>query len=379
MRIVFTCGGTAGHINPAIAAAKLLLERRPSSEVLFIGADGGMETDLVPREGFRLETVRMASFSRKLTPKALVHNVKMLAMRRRSMRRAAALLRGFKPDAVVGTGGFASYPAVAAAQSMHIPTALHESNVKPGLTTTVLARRADLVMLGFADGARYYPQHTRTLYTGTPVRQDIIFKRQPDAKRELGIPQDKLLVVSFWGSLGSREMNKMTARFIELECREKPGFMHIHATGSFGWKWMPELVSSLGVELGKQKDVDMREYIYNMPTVLAAADLVICRGGASTLGEVIASATPAIIVPSPNVAENHQEFNARALERAGGAVVLLEKDVTGDVMYAEAKRLLGDDAVRKRMSEGLQSMAVLDSTERIYEAIKDLAEEKRSK
>jgi len=330
----------------------------------------------VPREGFRLETVRIGSFWRKLTPKAIIHNVKMISIRRKSLARAKTLLREFKPDAVIGTGGFASYPAVAAAQAMGIPTAIHESNVRPGLTTTVLAKKANLVMLGFADGAQHYPAGTNTLFTGTPVRADILYKRKADAKRELGLP-DIPLVVSFWGSLGSREMNKMTAEFIQLECAEKSEFSHIHSTGSFGWKWMPELVSSLGVDLAAQSRVDMREYIYNMPTVLAAADVVICRGGASTLSEIITSATPAIIVPSPNVAENHQEYNARALERAGGAVVLLEKEVTGKRLFDEVKKLLADRETTDKMSEGLRSMAVLDSTERIYEAIRGLAESKK--
>ena len=377
MRLIFTCGGTAGHINPALAAAKLILERRPDSEVLFIGAEGGMECDLVPREGFRLETIQMMSFSRKLTPKALLHNVKMLNLRRRSLRRAKDLLRQFRPDVVVGTGGFASYPAIAAAQSLGIPTALHESNVKPGLTTAVLAKKASVVMLGFADGAAHYPEGTHTVFTGTPVRSDVIYKRRGDAKRELGLEENLPLVVSFWGSLGSREMNKMTARFIQLECGSGEGahtFQHIHSTGSFGWKWMPDLVREQGVDLTAQPLVDMREYIYNMPTVLAAADVVISRAGASTLSEIIASATPAIIVPSPNVAENHQEFNARALERAGGAVVILEKDCSGDLLYREVLRILASQETMEQMSAGLQGMAVLDATERIYEVVRGLAE-----
>ena len=376
MRLIFTCGGTAGHINPAIATAKLILERRPESEIMFIGAEGGMECDLVPREGFKLETIKMMSFSRKLTPKALVHNAKMLHMRRRSLRPPRDLLREFRPDVVVGTGGFASYPAIAAAQSLGIPTALHESNVKPGLTTAVLAKKASVVMLGFADGAAHYPEGTHTVFTGTPVRSDVIYKRRSEAKGELGLQEDLPLVVSFWGSLGSREMNKMTARFIALETAGKGEhpFCHIHATGSFGWKWMPDLVREQGVDLTSEPLVDMREYIYNMPTVLAAADIVISRAGASTLSEIIASATPAIIVPSPNVAENHQEFNARALERAGGATVILEKDCSGDLLYSEVLRILASPETAERMSAGLREMAVLDATERIYETVRTLAE-----
>lgn len=376
MRVLLTCGGTAGHINPAIAVARMVLERRPGSEALFVGATGAMETQLVPREGFNIETVTIGSFARGFKPSAIKHNFKVARMRRTALKRAREIIEKFRPDVVVGTGGFASYPAVAAAQKMGIPTAIHESNVKPGLTTSVLAKKANKIMVGFAEAAAHYKNPERTVVTGTPVREEFIYTKREDARKRMGISPDEKLVVSYWGSLGAREMNKCIARVMKMECCDGGKFRHIHSTGSFGWKWMPDFVRELGVDIENHPAIDMREYIYDMPDATVAADLMVCRGGASTLGEIVAAAKPAIIIPSPNVAENHQEPNARALEDAGGAVVIVEKDCTPERLYATINELLEDRERLERMSDALRGRAVLDATERIYEVVRTLADEK---
>lgn len=370
MRIIFTCGGTGGHINPAIAVAKLIKARRPESEILFAGADGGMEVGLVAREGFPIETVRVTNFRRGLKPRDLRNNVNTVFGLAGAVRQAGAILRRFKPDLVIGTGGYASFPTVYAAVRFRIPTAIHESNAVPGLTTSLLAREATRVMVGFPGSESYYRHPERVVVTGTPVREAFIYTKKSEAIQRLGL-EGKPLVVSYWGSLGAREMNKMIAEFMALEAGE-PAFNHIHATGSFGWKWMPEYVGRLGVDLEKSPHIRLQEYIYNMPEVMAAADLVICRGGASTLSEVLASATPAIIVPSPNVSDNHQEKNARVLERAGGAVVLLEKDCSGEVLYETVLRLLKNPVELNAYADALKGQAILDSTEKIYRVILEI-------
>ena len=184
---------------------------------------------------------------------------------------------------------------------------------------------------------------------------------------------ERPLVVSYWGSLGAREMNKKIARFMALEARDGTPFQHIHATGSFGWKWMPDYVLEQGVELEQYPAIDMREYIYDMPTVMAAADLVICRAGASTIAETAAAGKPAIFVPSPNVTDNHQEKNARILEEHGAAVVLRETECDGERLYEAVKELLGDRERLSGMEKAVQSMAVPDSAEKIYGIILELA------
>ena len=367
MRVLFTCGGTGGHINPAVAVANTIKEKHPQAAILFAGATGGMECELVPREGYELKCVDISRFERSLSPKSIVHNIKTALTLGRAKKQAARIIKEFKPDVVVGTGGYASYPIIDMASKLGIPTAIHESNFAPGLTTRMLAPKANCIMVNYPECAKGYSEPEKVVVTGTPVREGFLFEKKSEAKKALGYGEEPL-VLSYWGSLGAREMNKKIAGFMALEAKDG-SFRHIHATGSFGWRWMPEFVKERGVELENTPFIEMKEYIYNMPALMAAADIIICRAGASTISEVCAAAVPAIIVPSPNVAENHQEKNARALEEQGAAVVLLEKDAEPEKMYSLVKDLLADSERRQSMSRALASMSVLDSAERIYNII----------
>ena len=371
MRIIFTCGGTGGHINPAIAVAKLCQERDPDCEILFMGAEDGMENKLVPREGFRLETLKISNYQRKLTPAGIWHNVTTLFHMAGSMQKAKRIIRDFSPDVIVGTGGYASFPALKMGAKLGIPTAVHESNAVPGLTTRMVAAGADRIMVPFEDYRDRYDRPDRVVVTGTPVRGDFLYTRQEDARRALGL-DEMPLIVSAWGSLGAREMNKKIARFLVREAADGQ-FRHVHATGSYGWRWMPDFVKEQGLDLTQHPQLDMREYIFNMPQLMAAADLVICRAGAATISEVCASGTPCIMVPSPNVTDNHQEKNARVLEKHGAAVVVREADCDGDSLYETAKALLDDPERLKAMRMAAKKLAVVDSTERIYAVIRELA------
>jgi UDP-N-acetylglucosamine--N-acetylmuramyl-(pentapeptide) pyrophosphoryl-undecaprenol N-acetylglucosamine transferase len=372
MNVIFTCGGTGGHISPAVAVANLLKERYPETKILFVGAQDGMETDLVPRAGFRLETVQIDNFQRKLTPAGIRHNVLALGHMWSSRKKADALIREFQPDVIVGTGGYASYPMLRQGAKRGIPTALHESNAVPGLTTRLVMEHMDRVMVSFEESRSSYPHPENVRVVGMPVNSEFLFGKREEARKKLGLDQ-RPLVVSYWGSLGAREMNKKIARFMALECQEGAPFQHIHATGSYGWRWMPEYVKDQGADLEAFPAIDMREYIYDMPTVMAAADLVICRAGAATIAEVAAAGKPAIFVPSPNVTDNHQEKNARILEARGGAVVLREGECDGDSLYRTAKELLGDRQRLEAMGRAVQEMAVPDSAQRILDIILELS------
>ena len=304
MNVIFTCGGTGGHINPAIAVARMLRERRPEAKILFVGAADGMERDLVPREGFQLETLKISNLQRRLTPAGVWHNLVTSCHIAGSLQKAKKIIRQFEPDVIVGTGGYASYPALREGIRLKVPTAIHESNAVPGLATKLVADKVDRIMVSFEESRNLYSRPERVVVTGTPVREDFLYQKKSEARKALGL-DDRPLVISYWGSLGAREMNKKIARFIQLECQQEP-FQHIHATGSFGWRWMPDLIRQMGIDLQKHPAVQLREYIYDMPMLMAAADLIICRAGASTISEVAASATPCIMVPSPNVTDNHQ-------------------------------------------------------------------------
>ena len=367
MRFLFACGGTGGHINPAIAVAKLIKEKRPDAEILFVGAAGGMEERLVPNAGFEIETVRVSSLSRKKSLSAIIKNLKTLKNVVLAEKEVAEIIKRFSPDAVIGTGGYACYPALRSATRLGIPTVVHESNAYPGLATRRLAKKVTRVLLNFEASVEHLPKSTSCAVVGNPIRGDILMYDREKARAELGI--SKPLLVSFWGSLGAREMNNHIAEFMRLEKEEQGDFCHIHACGKFGYEWMPELLSQKGVAADGTEDIWLREYIDDMPRVLAAADVVMCRGGAGTLSEISATGKPAIIVPSPNVTDNHQYKNALELKKIGGAIVFEEKDVTPRVLLDTAKELLADKKKRDEMSSSLIENAVLDASERIYSEI----------
>ena len=295
MRVLFTCGGTAGHVNPAVALAQMFQTRNSGCEVLFVGADGGMETRLVPKEGYPIETVTITNFRRSLSPASIGHNVRTLLNMNKSRKQANAILDRFQPDLVVGTGGYASFPVVKAAAKRGIPTAVHESNAVPGLTTKTLSKVVDVVMVGFEESRSHYDDPGRVVVTGTPVRTDFFRYTRKEARAELGLTDDRPLVLSVWGSLGAEVMNRQMAECIALECRDGAPFHHIHGAGR-DYETMRQGLSGRGLD---PKDFDLRQYIYDMPTVMAAADLVLCRAGASTLSELTATGKPASWCPPP--------------------------------------------------------------------------------
>ncbi|MBE6972429.1 MAG: undecaprenyldiphospho-muramoylpentapeptide beta-N-acetylglucosaminyltransferase [Ruminococcaceae bacterium] len=370
MNILFTCGGTAGHVNPAVALARMFQERHPDCKVLFVGADGGMETRLVPKEGYEIRTVTITNFHRSLKPKDIVHNLGTLVNMQRSRSQARHILDEFKPDLVVGTGGYASYPVVKQAAKRGIPTAVHESNAVPGLTTKTLSKVVDRVLVGFEASRAHYDDPDKVIVTGTPVRADFFRYTKAQARQQLGLTDDRPLLLSYWGSLGARVMNDQTVDFMELEQKAGTPFHHIHGAGR-DYQRVMEALDKRGVK-AREGDLQVREYIYDMPLVMAAADVVLCRAGASTISELTAIAKPSILVPSPNVTANHQEKNARVLEKQQGAVVLLEKDCTGAVLFDTVSGLLGDAKRREDMARALNAAAVPNASETIYQVLRDL-------
>ncbi|MCI8656617.1 MAG: UDP-N-acetylglucosamine--N-acetylmuramyl-(pentapeptide) pyrophosphoryl-undecaprenol N-acetylglucosamine transferase [Oscillospiraceae bacterium] len=372
MKIVFTCGGTAGHVNPALALAGLIKERKPDSEILFVGARRGIEKQLIESAGWPFRTVEISSFHRSLTPKELRHNLISLRNLLRSPGEARALLKEFPASLVVGTGGYASYPMIRAAASLGIPAAVHESNAIPGLTTRLLEKHADLIMVGFEECRKNYRHPDKVLVTGTPVRGDFFRLTRKQAKQKLGMDDGRPLIVSFWGSLGAREMNRQMAEFLALEARSGIPFHHVHGAGKVGCIHMAEYLKDADIDLDRAPGLEVREYIQDMGVMMRAADLVICRAGASTISELTALGVPAIIVPSPNVTHNHQESNARVLANSGGAEMILEKDSSGRLLYDTARRILEDPDRRKRMSSAMSSLGTIDASEKIYAAVMDL-------
>ena len=368
LNVLFACGGTAGHINPAVALARLFQERQHGCQILFVGANGGMEERLVPKEGYEIRTVSITSFQRSLSPKAVGHNVRTALNMGRSRAQANAILDDFQPTLVVGTGGYASYPVVSAAAKRGIPTAVHESNAVPGLTTKALSKVVDLVMVGFEESRTHYDHPEKVAVTGTPVRGDFFRCTRREARAKLGITDARPLILSYWGSLGAAVMNGYMAEFIARECREGEPFHHYHGAGR-DYRTVLAGVKAAGVELDAHPSVRVLEYIYDMPTVMAAADLVFCRAGASTISELTAIAKPSVLVPSPNVTNDHQTKNARVLERAGGAVLLREDACSAEKLYDTARDLLRGKETCAAMARALRNVAQSDAAEKIYLAL----------
>ena len=370
MKILFTCGGTAGHINPAVALARMFQERNEGCEVLFVGARGGMEEKLVPKEGFPLKTVTISNFWRSVSPSSIRHNFNTVRSLSISKKETEEILDEFQPDLVVGTGGYASYPVVQGAARRGIPTAVHEANAVPGLTTKRLAKVADTIMVGYEEARENYSNPDKVVVTGTPVRLEFFQTGRQQARDALGVKDGRPVLLSYWGSLGADVMNERMVDFIRREIDDGAPWVHIHGAGR-----NYESMQSALKDVTLPENIQIREYIYDMPQVMLAADLVLCRGGASTLSELTAIGKPAVIVPSPNVTNHHQEKNANVLANQGGAVVLLEPVCTSEVLYETSRGLLTDKPKLDMMSLAMGSLGIPDAAEKIYRALIELLPE----
>lgn len=277
MNFLFTCGGTAGHINPALAVAGVLRDRMPDCGILFVGANGKMETDLVPRAGYDIVTVEVTNIHRSLKPSEIMYNFRSLHNARQATKDARKIIEDFKPDVAIGTGGYVCYPVLKAAAQLGIPAIVHESNAVPGLTTKMLAGAVDRILVGFEESKQHYSEQDKVVVTGTPVRGAFTACSKAEAKRQLGLDPEKPLVVSVWGSLGASYMNEIMTAFITRAAVTGAPFSLIHSAGRNGYEKMhTALLEKCPADLAAH-GMDVRPYIYDMPLVMDAADLVLCR------------------------------------------------------------------------------------------------------
>ena len=375
MNVIFTCGGTGGHINPAIAVANIWKERYPDSKILFLGAVGGMEEQLVPKAGYELITLPGDGMYRDFSLRGIKKNCRTLRLLWNAVRRCKQIIRDFDADVVVGTGGYASLPALMAAGMLKVPTCVHESNAVPGLTTRMASRWVDRNLVCFPQSARYYKNPDTVQVVGMPVRSAFVYNKKQDCREKLGL-DERPVILSAFGSQGARAMNEMTAELMRLEKEAGYPFQHIHAVGSYGWDWMPDLVEQKGVDIHGNGSIILKEYLHDMPAAMVASDIVIGRAGASSCNEIAVAGVPCILIPSPNVTANHQEKNARALGDNGAAVVILEKDCTAQMVMEKITELLNDRKTYADMRSALMRMAVPDSAERMCDIIAQLVREK---
>ncbi|HAO69095.1 MAG TPA: undecaprenyldiphospho-muramoylpentapeptide beta-N-acetylglucosaminyltransferase [Ruminococcaceae bacterium] len=372
MRVLFVCGGTGGHINPALAVAGYLKKQQPNAQILFAGSPLGMEAGLVPKAGFDFAPIKVKGFQRQLSWRNLKNNMMAVVYLTTSGYRSRQILREFRPDVVMGTGGYVSGPLVRQAAKMGIPTLTHEQNAFPGVTTKLLSKYVDRVMLAVPEAKKYLNPNAHFVVTGNPVREAFFTADRNAVRKKMGL-EEKICVLSFGGSLGARRVNEAMAELIAHN-QNNPNIFHIHATGAYGTELFPQLLKEKGITNSKTNpNLDIREYIYDMPECFAAADLVIGRSGASTLSELEAAGKASILIPSPNVAENHQYHNAMTLVRKDAAVVIEEKDLTGKRLCDAFDRLFADPERLRRLGENAASLAINDANDRIYRQIIELA------
>ena len=370
MKVLFTGGGTAGHINPALAAAGYLRQKEPDAQILYVGNKGGMEERLVPQAGFEIKTVHISGFQRKLTPKNLWRNAQTVVRVFTATAEAKKILQEFAPDVCVGTGGYVSGPVIREAAKLGIPCVIHESNAYPGVTTKMLAKSVKTVMLAVPDAKKYLDPKAVCTVTGNPVRGEVLAAQREESRKALGL-DDRPLVLSFGGSLGASALNRAAAYMLAQSAKEGK-YQHIHGYGAHDEKFLSEC-KEFGLDLEKSPQIQVLTYIDNMPQCLSAADLVIGRAGAMTLSEIEAKAKASILIPSPNVAENHQFHNAMALVNRGAAEIIEEKDLTGELLWEKVQGILSDPERLRSLGENAGKMETLDDNERIYRVIKAAA------
>ncbi len=369
MRVLMTGGGTAGHINPALSIADAIKREYPEAEILFVGAEGRMETTLVPKAGYPIRTITVEGFQRRLSPENVKKNIRAAIHAVTAGRESAHIIRDFRPDIAIGTGGYVCGPVLRRAAKMGVPVLVHESNALPGVTVKMLATDAKAVLVSDAAAKKHLPDTANVIVTGNPLRQGLLTVDRDTARRELGL-DDRPLVLCFGGSLGARPLNEAIVGVLRQPGAEKLQF--IIGTGR-GVNY--QRVQALLTEQRIAPDgvhVRVRDYIDDMPRCMAAADLVISRCGAMTLSELPALHKPSILVPSPYVAENHQYYNAMALADRGAAVCVEEKDLTAERLWQEIQRTALSPDTLSRMGEAAGTVAVLDADERILAVIRDV-------
>ncbi len=363
MRILLAGGGTAGHINPALAIAGYAKQADKNSEILFVGTKKGMESTLVPGAGYDIEYIKVEGLSKKLT----FENFKSLYHMLTAKQKCKKIIKKFRPDVVIGTGGYVCAPAVMAANSLGIPTLIHEQNVFPGSAIKLLSKTSTVTAISFEDSKKYLSDAKEVLFTGNPIRPEILSCQSDCARKKLGLSNEKLILI-FGGSLGAGAINSVAVEYMKK--LNNPDVHVLFATGNRNYDEIKKVSSQQGID--KKKNITIVPYIHNMDEAMNAADIVLCRSGAITVSELSALGKPAILVPSPNVTNNHQEYNARALSDKGAAITILEKDFNLSSFEDALESLLFSEERLKEMSKKSIAISSVNALEIIYGKLTDI-------
>ncbi len=391
MRAIIAAAGTGGHINPGIAIANKIMEEEPDSKIIFIGTNRGLEVDLVRRAGYELKTIDAYGISRSFT----VKNVKRLLKTVRSIKTAKNIIKEFKPDIIIGTGGYICVPTFKAANELKVPYIIHESNALPGIATKLFSKKAKKVLLGFKEAKDRLKYTENVVITGTPTKiKNLHYSDETieNKKEELKFDKNRKLVLVFGGSQGAKSINKAVKDLIvkreraeknTLSLMNKSGQMTtinlsnddyqiIWAVGKGQYDEIKKEFENEKIDIDNIENVKAFPYIYNMEDVMNVADLIVSRSGAMTITEIEKLGKPAIFVPFPYAAENHQEYNARAVEKVGAAKVILDKDLDSEILDKTINEIINNDEELKQMGKRSLLLSINNVDDKIYTEIKSI-------
>ena len=363
MRVLMTGGGTAGHINPALAIANTIKTNIPDAEIEFVGTERGLENTLVTKEGYKLHHVNIMGISRSLSLK----NIKAVMLIFTSQIEAKKIIKDFNPDIVIGTGGYVCWPALKVAAKMGIPTVAHESNARPGLAIKQLQGNLDKILVNFKDTEKYIKNKENVMHVGNPIRGGFGGLDYAEARKMLGIKDGEAYVLAFGGSLGAQRMNEIVFEYMKNHARNDKNVICHLATGRIYYKEFSQMYKDAGLE--DCTNLSMMEYIHDMHVRMSAADIIICRAGAMTISELAMMKKASIIIPSPNVVDNHQYKNARVLADANATVLIEEKDLNNNNFADTVNELVKNKGKREELSRNIAQFANTDANKLIYDEI----------
>lgn len=369
MKVIIAAAGTAGHINPGLAIANKIKEEEKDSKIIFIGTNRGLENDLVPRAGYELKTIDAYGLSKKIS----IENIKKMCTTLRATSKARKIIKEFKPDIIVGAGGYICGPVVWAAKKENIPVVLHESNAFPGKAVKYLAKKADTVLISFEEARERIPNAKNIVFTGTPVKikkQNYSIEEKKKILKEINLDNNLPIVLIFGGSQGAQKINEAIVGIIEDKLNTK--YQIIWATGPKQYDIVKENFEKDEIYINSIKNVKILPYIYNMEEMMNISDLLVCRSGAMTITEISIVGKPAIFIPLPSMSANRQEDNALVLKKIGAAKIILNKDVTGQKLSEEIDDIILDNLELEEMGKIANTIAPSNVEEKIYQEIKEV-------
>ena len=369
MKVIIAAAQTGGHINPGIAIANKIKKENKNAEILFIGTPRGIENDLVPRAGYSLKTIEAYGINRKIS----ISNIKNMFKTFKSCSKAKKILKEFKPDIVIGTGGFICGPVLLASSKLKIPTIIHESNSYPGVATKLLSGKVNTVLIAFEDTKQKLPKAKNIVLTGTPTKVekiDLNKEQKQELLKELDLKENLSIVLIFGGSQGAKSINNCIIDI--LENKSNSNYQIIWACGQKQYDIIKNELKEKNINIEKIENAKIVPYIYNMEEIMNLADIIISRSGAMTITEVAKCGKPAIFIPFPFATENHQEYNAKVLKNVGAAEIILDKDLNKETLTQVLEKMLKDKEHLIKMGKNAEKIAIKDVEDRIYQEVKKL-------